>query len=185
MWSCVWDWLQENKGWFAAIALAIATAIVTGVRAMLIKMVWPIKLSAHSSIKAIWITNLSYASNPHIIFLAKLKVHPRVNNTINEFYLLIERYGKKYKVSSFAGFGEVTPIPIDTGTKLVKDEDVGPFQGRFETSEDKLVSVPFEGQLAVIEWLKSAKIYAVVTTSYRTHWRIRTPLKLEVDNATS
>ncbi len=175
----MWSWISENKGWFAGIALSLLTAVGLGVRAMLIRMVWPIQLAAHSNVRAIWLPNLSYAANPHIVFLVSLKVHPRVNNTVNKFYLLIKHSGREYNVSSFSGYGEGIPIPIKTGTKLDKGQDIGPFQGRFEISEIDLPGAPFEGQKEVVEWLMNARIYAVITTSYRNRWRILAPLKLE------
>jgi len=180
MGACIWEWLQENKGWFAGIVFTIVAAIATGVWAMLLRIVWPIQLAAHSKVRAIWIPNLPYAVKPHIVFLVSLKVHPRVSNTVNAFYLLIEHSGRNYIVTSDSGFGEgEIVIPIEIGTGLVKGKDIGPFQGRFEISETELLDTGFGGQAALIKWLMKARIHAVITTSYRNRWPIHTQLKLE------
>jgi hypothetical protein len=162
MWTCIWEWLTTAFSWIIVNWYWLLTAIIIPVAIWGKKMrnvLFPLKIVVLSKLRIIDIPLLCYTSEPYLRFSVRIKIRPRNNGTVNEFFLQAKS-GKDNPINIPLKIID-NPNIIETGTEYFKDRDIGPFEAVFEISK---TSLPITKTAR--EWVERTKFTLFLKSNY-------------------
>ena len=161
MWDCIWSFLTRNLEWFSPLLIPISLGLY--------RTFYPAQISLISAMRIIEDVDVPYLGGDSCMrFSVEMKVHPRANNTIDDFSLELKlKSGEKFSVEPRYS------SELKKGARLVKGEDIGPFWMEFEITDKQLGLLGTETLEQKKEFFRGAKMWVVLKVRHRNRWPIR------------
>ena len=118
---------------------------------------FPLRIQVFGRLTVVDIPFLTYAHEPHLGFIVRIKICPHSNGTVNDFYLrAISRDGHHTNIPLALETLEHTNV-VKSATAYSKGADIGPFEAVFEIPQRKLQTT-----ISMRDWVRETKFRLVL-----------------------